>query len=57
MTQAAAEYVGVTLQTAMRSIGTGLGSAGRYLEANPVVLVAAVVALLVLVRLLTRKRR
>ena len=56
-TQAAAEYVGVTLRSAMRSVGQGLQSGADYLRDNPAVMAVAIIALLVLVRLLTRRRR
>lgn len=57
LTQAAAEYVGVAMQTLLRDMGNGLRSAGRYFENNPITLVALVVVLLVLMRLLGRRRR
>ena len=57
LSQAAAEYVGVTLRSAMRSVGQGLQSGADYLRDNPAVMAVAIVALVVLVRLLTRKRR
>lgn len=57
LTQAAAEYVGVALTGALRGIGDGLRSAGRYMENNPLILAAAVVGLFVLMRLLGRRRR
>lgn len=55
--QAAAEYVGVTLQTAFRSVGDGLQSFADYLQDDPIVLVGAVVGFLLLLRLISRRRR
>jgi hypothetical protein len=55
--QAAAEYVGVTLQMAFRSVGDGLQSFGDYLQDNPIVLVGAVLGFLLLLRLISRRRR
>jgi hypothetical protein len=57
LTQAAAEYVGVALSGALRSLGTSARSAARYLDDNPIVLVVVVVVLLVLMRLLGRRSR
>ncbi|MDH3732660.1 MAG: hypothetical protein OEU54_03965 [Gemmatimonadota bacterium] len=57
LAQAAAEYVGVTLRTAMRSVGTGMQSTANYMRDNPVVMAVAILGLLILVRLMTRKRR
>ena len=54
--QAAAEYVGTALSGAMRSIGNGLRSAGRKIEDEPLLTIAAIVAVLVLLRLLRRRR-
>ena len=56
LTQAAAEYVGVALTGALRSIGDGARSAGRYFEDNPVALFVAVVTVIVLMRLMGRRR-
>ena len=54
--QAAAEYVGVALSGAMRSIGNGLRSAGQRIEDEPLYAIAAVVAVLILLRLMRRRR-
>ncbi|MDX1396216.1 MAG: hypothetical protein R3195_17685 [Gemmatimonadota bacterium] len=56
LTQAAAEYVGLALAGALRSVGNGARSAGRYLESNPVALAVAVVVVIVLMRILGRRR-
>ena len=56
LTQAAAEYVGVAMTGALRSVGNGLRSFGNYLEDNPAMLAGAVILLLVIVRLLGRRR-
>ena len=50
LAQAAVEYIGVTLQSAMRSVGPGLRAAGQYMEDNPLVVAAAAAGLLLLVR-------
>ncbi len=55
--QAAAEYVGVAMTGAFRTIGNGFRSFGGHLEDNPAMLVGAVILLLVMMRLLGRRRR
>ncbi|MFV1986724.1 MAG: hypothetical protein ACC682_05565 [Gemmatimonadota bacterium] len=56
LVQAAAEYVGVAMTGALRSVGSGLRSFGSYWEDNPAMLAGAVILLLVIVRLLGRRR-
>lgn len=55
--QAAAEYVGVTLQGAFRSVGNGLQSFSDYLQDHPVVLIGVVAGFLLLLRLISGRRR
>lgn len=57
LTQAAAEYVGVAMTGLFQSMGNGLRSTGRYVEDNPIVLAVVVVALLLMLRLVGRRRR
>lgn len=55
--QAAGEYVGVLLSGALRGLRNGLYAAGRYLEDNPIAVIAAVGALLIVLRLARTRRR
>lgn len=53
--QAAAEYVGTMLSGAARAVQNGLGSAARFVESNPVVVIVGVLVLLLLARLVRRR--
>ena len=55
--QAAAEYVGVAMTGMFRAVGNGFRSFGGYVEDNPAVLAGAVILLLVMMRLFSRRRR
>lgn len=55
-TQAAGEYVGVLLSGAVRELRNGLFAAGRYFEDNPIAVIAAAGACLILLRLGRRRR-
>ena len=57
LTQAAAEYVGVGLSGALRTLGTSARSTAAYLGDNPLLIGAVVIAVLVLMRLLGRRSR
>ena len=54
--QAAAEYVGVTLQGAFRAVGRGFESLGDALRDNPTIVLGIVAACLFLLRLARRRR-
>lgn len=56
-TQAAGEYMGVLLTGAVRDLRNGLFAAGRYIEDNPIAVIAAVAALLIVLRFGRRRRR
>lgn len=53
--QAAGEYVGVLLSGAVRALRNGLYSAGRIIEDEPIAVIAAVGAVLLLMRLARRR--
>jgi len=53
--QAAAEYVGTALSSALRSVGDGLGSLAARAGENPLLTIAVVGAILFLLRILRRR--
>jgi len=53
--QAAAEYVGTALSSALRSVGDGLGSLAARAEAYPLVAIGIVAGVFFLLRLLRRR--
>lgn len=55
--QAAGEYVGVLLSGAVGELRNGLYAAGRYIEDNPIAVIAAVAAVLIVLRLARTRRR
>lgn len=54
--QAAAEYIGVAITGVFGAIGDGLSSLGRYVERNPALILVAVAALMVVLRVFRRRR-
>lgn len=53
--QAAAEYVGVLLSGAVRAVRNGLYSTGRFIQDEPIAVIAAVAAFLILLRFARRR--